>query len=279
MGNVVWLASYPKSGSTWIRMFLENYLRDDSTPANINEAWRYCHDESKPKWYAPYAAGRTTTALSPEEIAAIRPRAQLDIAASASGTVFVKTHNFMGEFNGNPLHNLLKTAGAIYIVRNPLDVVLSVADHFGLNTDEAIEFMASEITASLNDKANVSQVLSSWSINVGSWTAAPNAAVKVVRYEDMLDKPLKSFGKLVAFLGKTKDPARLKRAVRFSSFQELKKQESKTGFVERSPNSTRFFRKGKKNQWRETLSPEQIKRMVDTHREQMRRFKYLPPGY
>ena len=71
----------------------------------------------------------------------------------------------------------------------------------------------------------------------------------------------------------------MKRAVEFSSFRRLKAQEQDKGFVERSPNSARFFRKGKKNQWRGVLSPDQVGAMVDAHREQMRRYKYLPPGY
>ncbi len=133
MGSLVWLASYPKSGNTWMRLFLENYFRNGRQPANINEAWRFCYDESKPNWYEPYAGGRPTPDLSPEEIAGIRPRAQRDIANSVPGTIFVKTHNFMGEFDGHPLHNLQVTAGGIYIIRNPLDVVLDGPRSFQRN--------------------------------------------------------------------------------------------------------------------------------------------------
>lgn len=278
MGSLVWLASYPKSGNTWMRLFLENYFRNDRQPANINEAWRFCFDESKPNWYEPYAGGRPTPDLSPEEIAGIRPRAQRDIANSVPGTVFVKTHNFMGEFDGQPLHNLQVTAGGIYIIRNPLDVVLSVSDHFGLSVDGAIDFMGTDITASLNSETNVSQVLSSWSVNVASWTGSPHDSLLVLRYEDMLDKPGKAFTRVTGFLSEPRDSERVKRAVRFSSFKELRKQESSAGFIERSPNSERFFRKGRKNQWREGLTRDQVRRIVSEHGEQMERFKYVPPG-
>lgn len=279
MGSIVWLASYPKSGNTWMRLFLENYFRNDRQAVNINEAWHFCHDESKPNWYEQYAGGRPTPDLSPEEIAGIRPRAQRDIAGSVPGTVFVKTHNFMGEFDGHPLHNLQVTAGGIYVIRNPLDVVLSVADHFGLSVDDAIEFMGTDITASLNSETNVSQVLSSWSVNVASWTGSSHESLLVLRYEDMLDKPVKAFTRVTGFLGESRDPERVKRAVRFSSFKELRNQEANAGFIERSPNSERFFRKGRKHQWREGLTSDQVRRLVSGHREQMERFKYVPSGY
>lgn len=36
MSGIVWLASYPKSGNTWLRVFLANSLRNAETPADIN---------------------------------------------------------------------------------------------------------------------------------------------------------------------------------------------------------------------------------------------------
>ena len=33
---MVWLASYPKSGNTWLRALLTNYLLDGGGPASIN---------------------------------------------------------------------------------------------------------------------------------------------------------------------------------------------------------------------------------------------------
>ncbi len=277
MSSIVWLASYPKSGNTWIRAFLHNYLEDGKQPAPINELDRHFADESKPCWYLPHA-NRPLAELSLAELCALRPLAQRDIAGSRTGTVLVKTHGFMGAYEGHPLHDMTVTAGAVYVVRHPLDVVLSVADHFGLTLDEAVDFMNDEATGSPTDEANVASVLTSWSNHVASWTGPGSLGVLVVRYEDLLEKPVKVFSRIVDFLGLERDPGRVRQAVAHSAFRELRRQEDSIGFIERSPNSRRFFRSGRKLQWPNRLTDQQVARMVTAHRREMRRFRYRAPG-
>jgi hypothetical protein len=277
MSSIIWMASYPKSGNTWVRAFVQNLLDATDRPADINALDKYFANESKPNWYQPLVSEELAD-LSIEQICELRPTVQRNIATSRAGSIFVKTHNLLGDFNGRPLHEMSVTAGAIYIVRNPLDVVLSLADHFGLSIDDAIEFMNSDTTGTPTDEANVSSVLSSWSKHVRSWTADSESTC-VLRYEDLLAKPEKAFGPLVKFLGLNRDRARLKLAIKFSSFGELRKQEAQQGFIERSPNSQRFFRSGRQNLWRTKLGREQITRITDAHGDEMKRFKYLPPGY
>ncbi len=278
MSSIVWLASYPKSGNTWVRAFLQNYLDASDRPSDINKLDKYFADESKPNWYKPLV-DKPLTDLDLAQICALRPAVHKTIAATRQGSIIVKTHNFLGEYNGLPLHDMSVTAGGVYIVRNPLDVVLSLADHFGLSVDEAILFMNSETTGSPTDEANVASVLSSWSVHVRSWVDGGGDATCVLRYEDLLAKPAKAFKSLVGFLGFKPNSALLRQAIRFSSFSELRKQENQRGFVERSPNSNRFFRTGRQNQWRNQLTREQVGTLVDEHREVMRRFRYIPPGY
>ena len=278
MGNIVWLASYPKSGNTWLRAFIYNLIENPSQPGKIARLPDYFEEESKPRWYEPYAQPGGVAALSFERAMALRPQVHQDIANSrARGTVFVKSHNMFGQFDGVPLHNMSVMAGAIYLVRNPLDVVLSVADHFGLSTDEAIEFMEREETGTPTNEANVAGFLGSWSTHVASWTLRPHPSMLVLRYEDLQDKPAKSFGAVAKMLGLDGDHRRIRKAIQFASFGELKKQELASGFVEKSPNSRHFFRKGRKNQWVDVLSGEQAERIVKRHREQMDRFGYVPP--
>ena len=276
MGNLLWLASYPKSGNSWLRAFLENYVQDAPHPVDINELFKYSLDEAKAWRYAPYTNGRPTIELSIDETCALRPKVQADMAAKAHGTEFAKTHNFLGEYAGFPLQNPAVTAGAIYIVRNPLDVAVSMARYFGLSIDEAIDFMGEEMTGSLHDEENVSQVISSWSMNVRSWTEQEHEQMLVIRYEDMLDNPRKVFARVVAFVGMAKDKNRLNKAIEFSSFDQLSGQEQKHGFIERHESAKSFFRQGRKDQWREKLNQTQINRIVTQHRDQMARFKYIP---
>ena len=279
MGNLLWIASYPKSGNTWVRGFIENYLRNQHQPVDINTLFRIRQAEAKAFRYAPYVKGGDTTRLSVEDVCALRPRVQADIARDAKGTVFLKTHNYLGEFGGYPLQNAAVTSGAIYIVRNPLDVVISLARYFDMGINEAIDYMAEESTGTPNEKENVPQVISSWSIHVQSWTQEPRPEILVLRYEDMLGNPVKVFRKLVSFLGQPRDPERLKKAIRFSSFDQLRLQEARSGFIEKHENANSFFRQGRKNQWSSKLTDEQIRKVIDSQGEQMARFKYLPPGF
>ena len=139
--------------------------------------------------------------------------------------------------------------------------------------------MANDMAGTPNEPENVPQIITSWSLNVSSWTQEASRNLLVLRYEDLLSNPKKYFRKVESLLGLKKDPKRLIKAIKDSSFGNLKKQEQTKGFVEKHESATSFFRKGKANQWKELLSEEQIKRIVETHREQMARFKYIPPGY
>lgn len=280
MGNIVWLASYPKSGNTWMRAFIYNLIENPARPGRIAELPAYFEEESKPRWYEPYCGEGGLAAMDIDQLMALRPRVHQDIADSRDrGSIFTKTHNMFGHLQGIPLHNLSVMAAAIYIVRNPLDVVLSVADHFGLSVDEAIDFMADEATGTPTNEENVAGFMGSWSTHVASWTVQPHPAILLVRYEDLQDNALKAFGSVAKLLGLGKDKNRLRKAIQFSSFRELKQQELLGGFVEKSPNSRHFFRKGSKNQWAVTLSDDQVGRMVERHREQMQRFDYIPPKF
>ena len=278
MGNIVWLASYPKSGNTWIRAFLANLIANRSDPVPLDELARYCDDEARPELFST-VAGKPSTDLSPGEIAELRPRVHAMIAANSRGTRFVKTHNYYGAFDGHPLHNAEVTAGAIYVVRNPLDVAVSMTHHFGLTVDEAIERLGNDDVATANDAMFVMQLLGSWSFHVRSWADLASERILIVRYEDLLEKPAKHFAKVAKLVGMGQDRARIDHAIRHAGFGTLSSLEKKHGFIEASDKATRFFRNGRMNQWREALGREQVQRIVDAHREQMARFGYVPNGY
>jgi hypothetical protein len=278
MGNICWLASYPKSGNTWLRVFLANMIADRGEPVPLRELPRFSDDEALPEDYTALA-GRPSSELSLHEIACLRPKVHARIAARHQGTAFVKTHNMAGSFDGYPLHDMDVTVAAIYVVRNPLDVVLSMSDHFGVDIDAAIESMASDDTGTANDSLHVSQVLGSWSRHVSGWTNQAGPRVLVVRYEDLLERPAKTFGKVVKLLNLSADRARMDRAIKHSGFSTLVEMERKDGFVEASGKGGRFFRHGRSHQWREGLKREQVAAIVGRHREQMARYKYLPPGH
>jgi hypothetical protein len=281
MGNIVWLASYPKSGNTWLRAFLANLVANRPQPLRPDELRDYADGEARAERYS-ILAGRPSTQLTAMEIAALRPQVQALIASQASGTRLVKSHSMTGAFEGWPLQNWSVTAGAIYVVRNPLDVAVSMTHHFGLRLDEAIERLGNEQVATPNEEMFVTEIIGTWSMHVKGWADTAERApgqVIVLRYEDLLEKPAKHFAKAAKLIGLGQDKARIERAVKHTSFQTLSALEQKHGFVEAVDEKTRFFFKGRANQWREVLSRDQVQRIVDAHREQMQRFKYVPAGY
>ena len=281
MGNIVWLASYPKSGNTWLRAFLANLTADRRAPLHPNELRDYGDAEALAGRYTELA-GRPSTELAPAELAALRTEVHALIAQRARGTQFVKTHNYCGSFDGHPLINWSVTAGAIYVVRNPLDVAVSMTHHFGLTLDEAIDRLGDDRVASLNDEQFVSHFIGSWSRHAKSWADAAarlDGKILVLRYEDLLEKPLKHFSRAAKLIGLGADRARVERAIKHTTFQTLSTLEKRDGFVEAVDEKTRFFFKGRANQWREALSRAQVERVVHDHREQMQRFKYVPAGY
>lgn len=278
MGNIVWLASYPKSGNTWLRAFLANLIANRTTPVALDELPRYGDLEARPDLFGKLA-GRPSTQLDPSQISELRPRVQAEIAAAAPKTVFVKTHSLSGVHDGYPLHNPSVSAGAIYVVRNPLDVVISMSHHFGIGLDEAIMYLGNDSAATENSELFVTEFLGSWSRHVKSWSEFDNDRILVLRYEDLLEKPAKGFGKVARLVGLGTDRGRIERAIRHASFDSLAGMERRDGFVEVPIKGKRFFRAGRANQWRDVLSREQIAQIVSDHREQMARWRYLPAGY
>lgn len=281
MGNIVWLASYPKSGNTWLRAFLANLIANRVDPLRPDELTNYADGEARAMRYSQLA-GRPSVELAALEIAELRPKVHALIAMEARGTRLVKSHSMTGTFEGHPMQNWDVSAGAIYVVRNPLDVAVSMTHHFGLTVEQAVERLGDERVATLNEEIFVTEILGSWSTHVAGWADMAERApgkVIVLRYEDLLEKPAKHFAKAARLLGLGQDKARIERAVRHTSFQTMASLEQKHGFVEAVDEKTRFFFKGRANQWREALSREQVQRIVDGHREQMQRFKYVPAGY
>jgi len=280
MGRILWLASFPKSGNTWMRAFLHNLFRNPDRPLPLNElgGGNLTTAETALHWYKALDP-RPLKDIPQDELDQLRLKVHAAIAASVPGNIFCKIHGAVFELRGTMTVNLQASAGAIYLVRNPLDVVLSFANFQGITTDVAITALSTANFELPRDVDNVSEPLGSWSQNVESWTGKPNSGLRVVRYEDMLASPGKTFAGVADFLGLKVLRPRLEKALRHSSFKVLRSQEDRDGFVERSPAQDRFFRTGTSGQWRDELTDEQVARMVENHREQMERFGYVPDGF
>ena len=276
--GIVWLASYPKSGNTWTRAFLHKLVHVTSGEVQtqrINELNQFSMT-SAAKALFDEILGYSVTDKQLDQIAAARGRVQQRLADPVEGLIFVKTHQALAIDRGHPTINFSVTAGAIYIVRNPLDVAISYAHHLGRSIDEAINLINSKNAETSVSEKQVYELYGSWSQHVLSWTRKPHRAIYVMRYEDMLGEPQKTFGALADHLLFKPSDSELADAIKRSSFEQLREQEEKDGFRERPEKAERFFREGRAGQWKEVLTPAQVKRIVDAHGAQMARFGYLP---
>lgn len=273
MSGILWLASYPKSGNTWLRLFMENLFRNATRPVPINELNVVKYGDSAYPIYEQ-VAGRPLAGASDADFNMLREPVQRYLA-SRPETTFVKTHNALLRHEGQPLVYLEHTVGAVYLLRNPFDLTVSFADHFRISHDDAIEALASPFHHTKTTPAAIYQLLGGWTNHYRSWFGVENFNPLFIRYEDMIRDPVKSFGRFMRYLGLPKNPERLKRAIRNSAFSEVERQEREVGFKERVHEGQKFFRAGKSGGYKDVLSERQIGRIIDAHGDLLLEQKYI----
>jgi len=272
-GGILWLASYPKSGNTWVRIFLENLFRNAGEPASINDLNVVSLSDAAPGAYEEIA-GRPLSELADEELQALRGPLQ-ERFAGRSETAIVKTHNRIATYLDHPIIHLEMTMGAIYVVRNVFDVTVSLAEHFNVPLDQAVAMANSPEMRTLTTPAAIVQHLGSWSGHYRSWTGVPGFEPLVLRYEDLRTRPFTEFSRVTKFLGLPAPADRVKRAIRFSNFDEVSRQERRGGFKERVHADHVFFKRGKVGDWRRHLSDDNVRSLVDAHGEVLRALRYV----
>jgi hypothetical protein len=277
MGGLVWVASYPRSGNTWTRTFLHSLLNviERRETLDLNQLGESSTWDISETWYRPFLK-KAPNQASMEEVAAVRPMAQRRIADSVNGLVFVKTHAALVKERGTPTIDMSRTAGAVYIVRNPLDVVLSYAQHMNIPIETAVGVLNAPRFETPNGPHSVYEFYGSWSQHVVSWTRRPHHAVFVIRYEDLIADPQANFANMARHLRIEASQEQIEKAAQMSAFERLTAIEAETGFREKPEQSKRFFRKGTAGQWRDGLARPLVDRIVACHGETMSRFGYVP---
>ncbi|MGF1641272.1 MAG: sulfotransferase domain-containing protein [Rhodospirillales bacterium] len=274
MTQILWLASFPKSGNTWLRAFLANYLRGGRLPEDVNKLPNFSYGDMRIEYYEQIS-GRKAEELDYDTINRLRPRVHRFLAEAHPGLVLVKTHSILSAIEDVPTITPDVTFGAVYVVRNPFDVAVSFGHHYGLSTENAVKAICYKGLETVPTPGHILQVLSDWSTHLKGWLEAPGLYRHLMRYEDMTRSPTRTFGGVLDFLKVARDRERLKRAIRHSSFNVLSGQERQSGFVERSRTAERFFRKGEVGGWRRELTPAQVDFIVQHHREAMTSMGYL----
>jgi aryl sulfotransferase len=284
-GGVYWLASYPKSGNTWIRFALRA-METGGEPVRFDESARWQPDfrlwrtrsSASTREVLDDALNLDSSVLTHDEIERLRPRAVAAWAGEDPARV-VKVHDaWRRNEGGEPLFPPELTAGVVYVARDPRDVAVSFADHRGISIDAAIAMMADPATTLAASgpalQRHVPQRLSSWSGHVESWLGSPCPRRLLIRYEDMAADPATQLERIAAFIDLPASSETIARAVAATRFDAMRAEEERVGFEERSASSRRFFRRGIVGGWRDTLSAGQARAIVETHRAVMIRLGY-----
>ena len=276
--GIVWLASYPKSGNTWFRVFLTHILNAANPDSNWNQQ-TIVGTGSSARFLMNRALGFDSRLLSEDELEQVRPEIY-SWHASQPGVKYFKIHDaYCSLKNKTPIVPKEGSIGIIYFIRNPLDVVISFSHHMNCSIDEAIKMMNAPFLAlkgsATKPMSQVRQVCSSWSSHVNSWTLNTDINVLTMRYEDMHAVPLTTFSKALTFLQQDVIEETILQALESSRFAKLQQDEQQHGFRESAAPSRAFFRKGIVGDWENTLTDWQIKQIVSHHGSVMRRFGYL----
>lgn len=272
--GIVWLSSYPKSGNTWFRIVLSHVLNRNPKRHPIHDIDAILGSQMLAnRSFINNALGMDSTLLTLEELDNVRPLVYQRHAKQLQETAYIKIHDAYTQVKEGCLK-------AVYFIRNPLDVAVSMAHHVRIPLDWVIQMMANEAFAvplDPNDKRQIRQKLLSWSSHVKSWTQQSDIPVLVLRYEDMFFEPTKTFQTAMDFLNIEVSPAVLNHAIDEASFAKLQQYETQFGFKEKPTPEGQFFRKGIVGDWENTLTKGQVQKIVQDHGVTMDHYRYLQP--
>ena len=288
--GIVWIVAYPKCGTTWLRAVLTNYLQDQDEAASINALIGDWNASARNEF--DHLMGIDSSDLRPDELVRYLPRYREALAAAicalppadaGSGgpgrRYFAKSHEPFESRTGGPRFSAAGTIGAIYLVRNPLDVAVSYAHHMQAPIEQTIRRMndpdANDLPAVRRIMKLLPNPLGTWSEHVASWLDQSALPTCVARYEDLLTDPIAGFARIVRFAGLEWQPDRLARAVDQAAFARLRAQEAAHGYGERHRAAPAFFRAGVAGSWRTALTADQVRALVAAHRPMMARLGYL----
>ena len=280
---IIWIASYPKSGNTWVRAIINSLLFSKNNRININNL-KVRQFPLRKDFEGIISNFRDEREFAKNCIIA-QERLNLD-----NKIKFFKTHNAFWKLGEYAFTNELNTSGVIHVVRDPRNVVTSIMNHFSKtidNYEKAFKFisdtkrMFGPETSTLEEN-DLPTIISSWSNHYNSWRKFRKNNL-LIKYENLLENPEDEYLKIINFLKKLinfkiKEEDVLK-IIKNTQFNELKDQENKDGFREAAKDQNdkerQFFYLGPKNKW-ENLLDKNIKDLIEKNFEkEMKELRYL----
>tara|TARA_B100001029_G_C15000737_1_gene417905 strand:+ start:297 stop:1130 length:834 start_codon:yes stop_codon:yes gene_type:complete len=276
---IIWIASYPKSGNTWVRYFLKSYFN----PIDKNLSLETKKDDNFSSTTFPNPILLKEMNIDYFNFGnIIKNWVSMQDAINLNNKInFLKTHNAMCTINNYPFTNAKNTLGGIYIVRDPRAIVASLADHFQISHEEAVENMMSPQHGEFpqeNGKNYYLSMMGTWSDHYKSWKTYNGRKILIVKYEDLISKAYSTFSNIIKYLKDineiTFDEEKIKFSIEETSFVKLRKLEEKDGFIERGKGNF-FFRKGKAGSWKEELNKDLINKIEKKFKKEMLELGYI----
>ena len=282
---ILWIASYPKSGNTWLRSLLSAYY--SSEDGVFNQAILKNIGQFPEK---RHFASFDYNSKDVTDTTRFWIKAQEKINEDKK-LRFFKTHNIFGAVNNHKFTNKKNSAGCIYIVRDPRNVITSLKNHYELSYDESLKWMTNS-KKFIYDVENVKQdgysdfqFISSWSTNYKSWKIQKEIPIKIIRYEDLLKETYVVFKDIIEFTNKILnikkkiDRNKIKNSVSSTFFDKLKNEEKKNGFIEavsskKNKEKIPFFYLGPDNDWKKILDKGQQSEFNDIFEEDLKELGY-----
>tara|TARA_Y100000816_G_scaffold235418_1_gene181110 strand:- start:444 stop:1277 length:834 start_codon:yes stop_codon:yes gene_type:complete len=275
---IIWIASYPKSGNTWLKLFLSAYLGNHKDPNTFDIN----------KMMIPFSLFPTNSLIKKFDIDYsnfnnlskhwLPMQEYLNVTNSK---IFVKTHNAMCTINGNPFTNSKQSLGAIYLVRDPRDVVMSYSDHLQKTHEDVVKNLLNSDTFEEGIINNIKYnftLLGSWGDHYNSWKNYKGINVLIIKYEDLINNTFLTFEKIIKYLSSiTKisvNETRINECIEITKFDNLKNIEQKYGFNERGYGKY-FFRIGKIGDWKTKLDKKLVKKIEKKFYKEMIELGYL----
>ena len=276
--KIIWVASYPKSGNTWLRSFLTSYYLTLDGSFNFELLKNIPTFESN--IFSPFVS-KQEAAKNPKIMSKYWIEVQKNSELTNGDFIFLKTHNFCGEIDNYPFTSSKYTIGFIYVVRDPREVVISYSNHFKISLEESVNIITSPSpTIILNEGINYPVFTYNWGVNYSSWKQFDNVPRLIIRYEDMISDPYLMFKNILIFLNNLGLPSlnedKLSNSLKNTSFSYLQNLEKNEGFEEQNLlKNTKFFNKGSVDSWKTKLSKEQVNKIENKFSAEMRELKYI----
>ncbi len=284
---ILWLASYPKSGNTYLRSMLTAYF--------FTKDGLFDFDKLKYVKFFPHINLFKNLGIDitdEKEVVKNYIKAQESINKNyKKSLLFIKTHSTLSSINGHHFTNLDNTLGVIYIVRDPRNVVTSYSNHYETTLKQSAEDLVSfKYLKGIKDynkfETNVLTHMGSWSDNYNSWKEFKKFnRYLLIKYEDLVLNPEKIFLSVLEFLSKIMnskikiDHKKLENVLLTTNFNNLQKLEKEKGFPEAINNKDQkkitFFKYGKKRDWKDTLPYEIKNKLESAFKKEMIELNYI----